>query len=181
MLFRSAHAAPGKRVLIWGSGTIGLLTAQFALALGAEVHVIGMDERTLFLARDLGVREIFSEISQLSNGYDAIVDATNSSVVPSQTLSFVEPGGRVVFIGVSGEPSNIDSRSIVLKDVSIVGILSASPGLRGAIEFYSSGKVDPRPIVAATVSLKEAALVLSGRRPEGSGIGPKFHIDPRVN
>ena len=178
---QAAHAAPGKRVLIWGSGTIGLLTAQFALALGAEVHVIGMDETTLLLARDLGVNEVFNEISQLSNGYDAIVDATNSSVVPSQTLSFVEPGGRVVFIGVSGEPSNIDSRSIVLKDVSIVGILSASPGLRGAIEFYSSGKVDPRPIVAATVSLKEAALVLSGGRPEGSGIGPKFHIDPRVN
>jgi len=63
--------------------------------------------------------------------------------------------------------------------VTAVGILSASPGLAGAIERYATGAVDPRPLVAATVGLDEVAAVLAGRRPSGAGAGPKIHVDPR--
>lgn len=177
---QASKAAPGKKILVWGSGTIGLLTAQFAIAMGAEVHVIGIDPKTLALAKDLGVHVIHQDTNKLDSGYDAIVDATNSSSIPAEALSIVEPGGRVVYIGVSGEPSNLDSRLLVLKDVTAVGILSASPGLAGAIDFYSRGEINPKPIVAATVALHQSALVLSGKRPEGAGIGPKFHIDPQA-
>ena len=62
---QAAQAAPGKKVLIWGSGTIGLLTAQFALAMGAEVDIIGKDESTLSLAKNFGVNQVFTETSQL--------------------------------------------------------------------------------------------------------------------
>jgi 2-desacetyl-2-hydroxyethyl bacteriochlorophyllide A dehydrogenase len=177
---QAAKAAPGKKILVWGSGTIGLLTTQFALAMGAEVHVIGIDSQTLALAKEIGVHEVHNDTLQLDSGYDAIIDATNSSTIPFEALTLVEPGGRVVYIGVSGEPSNIDSRSLVLKDVTAVGILSASPGLKGAIDFYARGEIDPTPIVAATVGLEQAASVLAGIRPIGAGIGPKFHIDPRI-
>ena len=70
--------------------------------------------------------------------------------------------------------------SLVLKDVTAVGILSASPGLKGTIDIYSRGEVDPRPIVAATVGLSRTADVLSGSRIDGAKIGPKVHIDPRI-
>ena len=178
---QAAKAAPGKKILVWGSGTIGLLTTQFSLAMGAEVHVIGIDHSTLMLAKKLGAHEIYSDTSRLGKGYDAIIDATNASNIAHEALTLVEPGGRVVYIGVSGKSSNIDSRTLVLKDVTAIGILSASPGLRGAIDFYSRGEIDPRPIVAATVGLEKTASVLSGIRPEGAAIGPKVHIDPRVN
>lgn len=177
---QAAQAGPGKKVLIWGSGTIGLLTSQFALAMGAEVHIIGIDTDTLSLAENLGVHKVHSNIANLDDSYDAVVDATHSAAIPAEALSKVEPGGRVVYIGVSGEPSYIDSRSLVLQDVTAIGILSASPGLKGAIDFYSRGEIDPRPIVAATVGLSQAADVLSGKRLHGAGKGPKFHIDPRV-
>ena len=35
----AAQAGPGKRVLVCGPGTIGLLTTAFAAAMGAEVHI----------------------------------------------------------------------------------------------------------------------------------------------
>jgi hypothetical protein len=66
----------------------------------------------------------------------------------------------------------------VLKDVTAVGILSGSPGLRGAIDQYASGVVDPTPLVAATVRLDRVADVLAGWRPPGAA-GPKIHVDPR--
>ena len=176
---QAAQAALGKKILVWGSGTIGLLTAQFALAMGAEVHMIGRNAETLSLAKNLGVHYSTQEFEEVVGGFDAIIDATNSSSIPAEALSRVEPGGRIVYIGVSGEPSTLDSRLLVLKDVTAVGILSASPGLKGAIDFYSRGEIDPRPIVAATVGLSKTADVLAGKKIAGAGIGPKFHIDPR--
>ncbi len=35
----------GQRLLIFGPGTIGLLIAQFAMARGVEVHIVGVDDR----------------------------------------------------------------------------------------------------------------------------------------
>ena len=67
----------------------------------------------------------------------------------------------------------------MLKDVTAVGVLSASPGLRGAVEHYADGRVAPEPLVAATVGLAEVGDVLAGRRPPGAGPGPKVHVDPR--
>jgi hypothetical protein len=69
---------------------------------------------------------------------------------------------------------------MVLKDVTAVGILAASQGLAGTIEHYAAGRVDPRPLIAATVGLERAGDVLAGWRPPGAPAGPKVHIDPRL-
>ena len=60
-----------------------------------------------------------------------------------------------------------------------VGLLAGSFGLAGAIRAYATGAVDPRSLIAATVSLGETGAILEGRRPPGAGAGPKVHIDPR--
>jgi len=176
----AAALQPGFRVLIWGPGTIGLLAAQFALARGAEVHIVGKSRDSLKLAGDLGVHGAWTVDEVPPLPYDAVVDATNAVEVPRSVLDLVEPGRRVVYIGLAGEPSTIDTRTLVLKDVTAVGILSASPGLRGAIEHYAAGSVDPEPLVGATVALEQVAEVLGGWRPPDAGPGPKIHVDPRV-
>ena len=165
--------------MIWGSGTIGLLTAQFASSMGAYVHVIGRNPQTLSLAKQMGANSVSNDFEEIDQGFDAVIDCTFDKDVPKRAVKYVEPGGRVVYIGISGVPSLIDSRDLVLKDVTAVGILSASPGLEGTIHTYASGKVDPSLIVAATVGLSETSNVLAGKRPSSAGVGPKIHIDPR--
>ena len=86
----------------------------------------------------------------------------------------------MVYIGLAGLPSTIDTRTMVLKDVTAVGILGGSHGLAEAIEQFASGAVDPRPLVAATVGLGGLGEVLAGTRPEGSGPGPKIQVNPRI-
>ena len=85
-----------------------------------------------------------------------------------------------MYIGLAGSPSPVDTRDLVLGDVTAVGVLSASPGLAATIAAYSCGDVDPRPLVAATVGLAEVGGVLAGGRPAGAGPGPKVHVDPRA-
>lgn len=175
----AARAGKGKRILIWGTGTIGLLTAQFALAEGAIVHMVGRDDETIKLALEIGVTSAGREVEVFEGGYDAVVDATFDPTVPPKTLDLVEPGGRLVLIGIDSNPSYIDTRKLVLRDVTAVGILSGSPGLKPSIEYISSGRVDPRPIIGATIGIAEVGNVMSGNRPSGAGPGPKILVNPR--
>jgi threonine dehydrogenase-like Zn-dependent dehydrogenase len=179
---RSVWAAdlhPGDRALVMGPGTIGLLVAMFARAQGAEVHLVGRSERSRNFAAELGFAGVwtFDDLPELP--WDAVVDATNAPAMPPRAVELVEPGRRVVCVGLATTPSRVDTRDLLLKDVTAVGILSGSPGLAGTIEQYASGAVDPRPLVAATVGLDEVADVLAGHRPDGAGAGPKLHVDPR--
>jgi threonine dehydrogenase-like Zn-dependent dehydrogenase len=181
--YRSVQAAalgPGDRVLVLGPGTIGLLAAMFALAGDAEVHVMGQTPESVEFAATLGVHGAWTAASLPRLPFDAVIDCSNSAALPALALDLVEPGKRVVYVGLAGSPSAIDTRTMVLKDVTAVGILGGSRALTGAIEHYAAGSVDPRPLVAATVGLDDAGDVLAGSRPAGSGPGPKILIDPRL-
>ena len=178
----AAALSSGESLLILGSGTIGLLAAQFALARGLEVHVAGARPSSLELARQLGVphTHTLDEIESAGIPFGAVIDATSIDTAPSLAARLVDPAGRIVFIGLSSTPSLVDSRDIALKDVTAVGILSASPGLAGAIGLFASGDVVPDPIVAEVVGLNDVAERLEGRRGADAGPGPKVHVDPRL-
>jgi 2-desacetyl-2-hydroxyethyl bacteriochlorophyllide A dehydrogenase len=175
---QGASLRPGRRVLVLGPGTIGLLCAQFALAAGAEVHVGGHSARNLDLATTLGVHGSWMTDALPALAWNAVIDATNGAGIPQVALDLVEPGGRLVLVGLASEPSLVDTRTIALKDVTAVGILSASPALDDTIRRYAAG-LDPSLLVAATVGLNRAPDVLAGWRPDDAGPGPKIHIDPR--
>jgi 2-desacetyl-2-hydroxyethyl bacteriochlorophyllide A dehydrogenase len=180
---RAASLTPGDRLLVFGPGTIGLLAAQFALTTGVEVHVVGRHESDLELALSLGAHRVWlvEELESSPNlRFDAVIDATNDPDVPSQSLRRVEPGGRVVFIGLAGRPSVIDSREIALGDVTAVGLLGGSAGIEEAIRQYASGDVVPDSLVAELIGLEEVASRLEGVRGSSAGRGPKVHVDPRM-
>jgi 2-desacetyl-2-hydroxyethyl bacteriochlorophyllide A dehydrogenase len=176
---QAAALTSGERLLVVGTGTIGLMAAQFARADGIEVHLAGVKGPGLEFARQCG----FGDTSTLADlpdvPFDAVIDASNAEAVPAQVVHLVEPGRRVVFIGLSAEQSLVDSREIALKDVTAVGILGGSAGLAGTVSAYASGAVDPRPLVAAVVTLDQAHDALAGWRPDDATAAPKIHVDPR--
>ena len=173
---QGAALHPGDRALVLGPGTIGLLVAMFARAAGAEVHIMGRSARSLAFAKTLGFDGVWTEDGLPELPWDAVIDASNAPALPAKALDLVEPGKRVVYVGLAGSRSLIDTRILALKDVTAVGVLSASPGLTATVDAYASGAVDPRPLIAATVSLDDLAPVLHGERPSGSGPGPKFQV-----
>jgi 2-desacetyl-2-hydroxyethyl bacteriochlorophyllide A dehydrogenase len=176
---KAAGIVAGERLLVLGAGTIGLLVASIARARGAEVHLVARREATVRFTRSLGFEHVWRPDALPPGTFDAVVDASNAVELPALAVDRVEPGRRVVWIGIAGQPSPVDSRRVVLRDVTVVGILSGSPGLSGALELYASAAVDPRPLVAAVVGLDEVAGVLAGRRDPAWGDAPKVHVDPR--
>ncbi len=176
---RAAAVGSGDRLLVLGPGTIGLLAAQFALAHGAEVHVLGQTPESIRFAAALGVAGAWAASSLPALAFDAVIDCSNAADLPALALDLVEPGMRIVYVGLAGLPSAVDTRTMVLKDVTAIGILGGSHALAAAIGHYAAGSVDPRPLVAATVGLDQVGDVLAGSRPPGAGPGPKILIDPR--
>ncbi len=168
-----------ERLLIIGPGTIGLLAGLFAASQGVEVHLAGITDASIDFARTLGFTGVwhFEDLPTLE--WDAVIDATSDATSPAKAVELVEPGGRVVFIGIGSTESVIDSRQLTLKDVTALGILSASPALDETISIYASGRVDPRGLIGATVGFDEVGSVLAGERPAGAGPGPKIQVAPR--
>jgi threonine dehydrogenase-like Zn-dependent dehydrogenase len=177
---RAAEVRHSDRVLVLGPGTIGLLVAMFLRASGAEVHIMGTTQASLDFARSLGFEDTWLESKMPELPFDAVVDAYNAAHLPALALDLVEPAGRLVYIGLAGAPSHIDTRTLALKDVTATGILSASPALDDTIHAFATGVIDPRPLVAATTPLDRAGDVLAGWRPYDAGPGPKIHVDPRA-
>ena len=173
---RAAALRPGDRVLVLGPGTIGVLAAMFARAAGAEVHVMGRADRSLPFARTLGFDGVWTDATLPALPWDAVIDASNAPRLPSRAVELVEPGKRVVCIGIAPNRSLLDTRELVLKDLTVVGVLGASAGLSGAIDAYACGEVDPAPLVAATVGVEDLTPVLAGEFPRGAGPGPKVQV-----
>lgn len=175
----AAGVRRGERLLVVGTGTIGLLLAELAAVRGVEVHLVGLDGPSLEFARSHGVGHCWTWADLPDLTFHAVVDAANDPDVPARVVGLVEPGRRVVLIGLAGTPSLVDSREIALRDLTVVGILGASAGLAGSIAAYRDGLADPRRLVAAVVGLEQAHDVLAGWRPDGATGAPKLQIDPR--
>jgi threonine dehydrogenase-like Zn-dependent dehydrogenase len=162
-----------------GAGTIGLLAALVARERGLAVSILGHSPSSIEFARSLGFDRLWSSDRPPTGTFDAVVDASTASSSPALGLRLVEPGGRVVCIGIAAEPSLVDTRDAVFRDASVVGILSASPGLPGTVELFGAGRVDPSPLVAAVVGLDDVPRVLAGEHDAAWGAGPKIQVDPR--
>ena len=173
----AAHAGPGRRILVCGPGTIGLLAVAFATAAGADVDVLAADPNRRGLAATFGAGRYWTAEDAPPGSYDAVIDCTGDHRVPAAALTLVEPAGRVVYIGVAPAPSPVDSRDIVLNDLTVVGILGASAGLASAIEHYDDGRVRPGALAEVVVGLDRAADALAGLIDPAPGV--KVHIDPR--
>ena len=176
----AAEAGPGRRILVIGPGTIGLLCAAFARAAGSEVHVLGRNPTALALAIDLGVDGAWTDSTLPGLRWDAVIDATDAPTMPQRAVELVEAGRRVVYVGISVDPSLVDSRLIARKDVTAVGILGASLGIDPTIEAYASGSVDPTRLVATTIGLDQVAAALHGWKPDDRPGFPKILVDPRL-
>ncbi len=175
----AAQVGPGDDLLIIGPGTLGLVAAMAAHSRGVNVHLVGRSDRGLDFARSLGVGSVSTWDEIPLRPYRAVINASTSDVI-ARALSWVEPGGTIVCVGLSHEPAMLDTRELIFNDLSVIGILSGSPGMQTTIDAFASGEVDPHPLIAATYGMDRAAEILSGVRPDGSGPGPKFLIDPQL-
>jgi len=154
---------PGGRLGIYGFGASAHLTAQVAVAQGAEVHV---------LTRGTGARELALELGAASAGgpYDvppvpldsAIVFAPAGELVPV-ALQALEPGGTLAVAGIhlSDIPS-LDYQRHLFREKTLTSVTANTRAdgeelLRLAVALGVTAHVTPYPFTEADEALADLA------------------------
>jgi 2-desacetyl-2-hydroxyethyl bacteriochlorophyllide A dehydrogenase len=104
---RRTEIKPGTRVLVVGSGPIGLGTAFFAKIAGGDVTVLDAAADKVAMTRDLGFRtfnvsETESEAfeAERRSGFDAVLDATGSIRAMNASIFHTRTGAAYTLVGV---------------------------------------------------------------------------------
>lgn len=126
-----------ENVVVVGAGTMGLLNAQAARALGCRVIVSELMDHKLKAAREMGFEVIDGKqedpaetVKQLTGGKgaDAVVLAVAATAVNEQSFELVKQlDGRVLFFGAAypAPELNIDSNLIHYRRLELVGTFGA--------------------------------------------------------
>jgi L-idonate 5-dehydrogenase len=166
-----ARAGPlmGRRVVVTGSGPIGLLTARAAKLAGAiEVVSTDVEDAALDVARTkMGAARTFNvarEPEALSafeadgGWFDVGFEASGAHSALASLFKAVRRGGRIVQLGMmppgtAPVPVNV----LQSREIELVGAFRANDEFRLAVQHIVAGTVDVTPILSATYPLARAA------------------------
>ena len=162
---KRAKVKLGEKVLVNGSGGLGLMMLQFAKTSGATVFMSDIDDRKLEMAGKFGAdgtfnplkQDIPQEIMKLTNniGVDVIFDIVGSPESTEIGLNSLRKIGRMVVMGVGNEPiPNATSSRLMVNEFTIMGSRSSNKQeLKETLELVASGKI--KPIVTRTFNIEQ--------------------------
>jgi threonine dehydrogenase-like Zn-dependent dehydrogenase len=180
-LYRVGQVA-GRRTLVIGAGTIGIIAAQVFLHEGGTVDIA--------VRRSIPARQVPGtstlEVSgpddrSVASRYDLVLCAAGSPEAVALAITAVANGGVIALLGVPGERVDaVDVASILHKDATLHGVLNysgAGPGtMARALDMITQGVIDPEPIIDSIFPLDRVGEALQ-RAGDGQRHRPKVLLD----
>ena len=176
-----AQMPSAAKVAIIGPGHLGLLSLQFAKALGAiKTILVGRNEKRLELGRKLGADEIVDtrqedpvkKIKELTDGLgaDVVIECAGTPEAIEMALLAVRKGGRVVIAGMTGgKKVQIDADLIVLKELDVVGSHARVNTQAQALEMIAKGLIDAKSVITHTFPLEKFNEAMATFKDKNSG------------
>lgn len=132
---RQGGLAAGERIIIFGAGAIGILTARWARLFGASVVLlVDVEDSKVQFARERGFDAVNSYscdpaqvMQELSGGRkaDVAIEGTGSAGALEGCIDAARPMGRIVMLGNPGRQSTAISQkahsNILRKELRITG------------------------------------------------------------
>jgi L-iditol 2-dehydrogenase len=168
-------AEPHSRVLVVGGGTLGWLAAAVFLdLLDADVAVLETDPGRMERLLALGVRAAGAE-----EHFEVVLEASGSPGGVTTALGRLQPGGRLVVIGLTGAESvAVDLDRVVVSDQMILGSLGSPDVWPQALELLGRGRVRPSALVTHRYPLEAVGAGIATMRGRAPGTG-KILVLPR--
>lgn len=153
---KKAQITQGMSVAVMGCGTEGLLAVALALKLGGRVSVIDVNPAKLAIARSIGEVETYDPETVLGKIFDVVVEAAGVKAAIEQSLQLVKPGGRMVALGLTGEPVTIIPMHLVRNEITLQGtIIYTLADFAEAIKLLADPELNVEPVISKFVPLKE--------------------------
>ncbi|SFD34751.1 zinc-dependent alcohol dehydrogenase family protein [Streptomyces aidingensis] len=141
-------ARMGAHVLIYGSGTMGLMMLELAKRTGAaSVEVVDINPERLATARTLGVTGSAASAEELGRpqGWDVVIDATGNAKAIQDGLGRVAKAGTFLQFGVADYATTavIEPYRIYNQEITITGSMAVLHSFERAAELFAGGVIDP--------------------------------------
>lgn len=170
----------GAQVLIYGSGTMGLMMLELAKRTGAaSVDVLDVNPDRLTTAVKLGVSRSAASADELETlrGWDVVVDATGNAGAIQDGLGRVAKGGTFLQFGVADYATKavIEPYRIYNQEITITGSMAVLHSYERAAELFATGVLDPGTFITDRLPLQDYAVAIERF---ASGAGLKTQVLP---
>ena len=167
----SAHTAgiqPGDTALVYGAGTMGIVTSLAALASGCSKIVLAdVKRKKLEIVRKSFPGNIIcvesskealddAVFSMAPEGVDIVFEASGSAAVIGTFIRYLRPNGRAVMIGMPQGPAPFDVVAAQAKEIRLMHIFRYRNMYPRTIRLIASGTLKVRPLITHFFDFKDA-------------------------
>lgn len=162
---KRSRVKKGEHVVITGSGPIGLLAAQYALALEAIPVVVDPVEERLEFARKLGVKytinpvkqDAVSEIKTITQGTmaEVVIEASGNAAAIRSSIDYAAYSGRISLVGWPKNEISLPTALFTKKELDIVGSRNSFRSFPESIQLIAENRVDVAAVITKTVAFEE--------------------------
>jgi 2-desacetyl-2-hydroxyethyl bacteriochlorophyllide A dehydrogenase len=170
----------GRRTLVVGAGTMGLLIGQLLAAMGAsEVAIVDPLGPRLEVAAELGLGPCASSTEEFDTPFEVAVDATGLPEAVEAAFDAVDRGGTLLVFGVADVKARIGLSPfrIFNDEITVKGSMAVLNSFGTAVRLMETGQVNVLPLLGAPFPLEEYNDALTAMR-SGAGRGIKTQIAP---
>jgi D-xylulose reductase len=164
----TAAIQPGDVAVVFGAGTIGIVTALAALAAGCSKVVLSdVKQKKLDIVKANfssnivcvnSARESLADVvSALApHGADIVFEASGSPEVSKSFVRLLRAGGRAVMIGMPAGPAPFDVVAAQVKEIEIRHIFRYRNMYPRTINMIAAGTFQVKPLVTQRYAFKDA-------------------------
>lgn len=152
------------KVLILGSGTIGLALLQVVKSLEAYTVVADKIDEKLAIAREIGADETVNSdreclrtaVQRLSgSGFDVILDAAGLTTLLQEAFTYAAPRARISCIGFEQASAQIPPAWITRKELSVIGSRMNCRQFPGVMTWLEEGKIDAGKMISRQYHVRD--------------------------
>ncbi len=160
---RRADVPAGAECLVIGAGSQGQLVCQSLLAGGAVPYVMEPHPGRMELALKFGARRAEERGEQR---YPFVFETAGVPAVWDTAFNATGTFGRLVVVGMSPKPVQINTMDLVMRKITIVGqhIYDHPQDFAATLESVDAGRLAPEQTVQASFPVEEAASALAAAR-----------------
>ncbi|MDR2371255.1 MAG: alcohol dehydrogenase catalytic domain-containing protein [Treponema sp.] len=160
-----AKVKAGEYCVVFGAGTIGLLTAFGCLNYGAVPVLIDVLQKRLNQAKEMGIPHTYNSTEGKTEDYlrdvcdgplpDAMIDCTGSPPVIANMHNMVRHGGRISLVGWPHDPVIINTIRCMQKELNIYPCRNSNAKFPESINMVSGGRIPADRIITKMIGFEE--------------------------
>jgi len=160
---RQVKIEPRTRVMVLGSGRLGLLVAQVLSLTHCRLAVLGRNPRTLGLLDRKGIQTMTAADVTRGADQDVVVDCTGSPDGLPLAMRLIRPRGTIVMKTTCAGAAPVNLAPLVVNEVTLLG--SRCGPFPDAITALAARQVDVKSLISRVMPLAQGveALAEAGR------------------